>query len=325
MAVFAAIFMIPMMYRYTQSKHPRSGIAGCLAFTVISLSEYTVHSDSLNRGSVAKIAWTRGVAFIVGIVASVIVNWLLWPFVARHELRKSLSAMMLHCAIVYRGVVAKYIYYEDGDAPNSLDVTNSEQLEGQLREGFVRIRQLLALTRHEIRLRAPFEPLPYSALIEACEHFFECLVDVRLSSLFFKPNYLTSVANNELLSFRRDAVAAILMNLYVLAGALRGDRPVPRYLPSAIAARKKLLEKMAEVEDEDLVRREEEEEDGKGAKRRWADVYQYAYSAALTDIVDQLEQMRVWTTKIVGERGFDLPVVDGEVDEGWISRPCTPK
>jgi hypothetical protein len=28
MAVFAAIYMIPMIYRFTQSTHPRSGIVG---------------------------------------------------------------------------------------------------------------------------------------------------------------------------------------------------------------------------------------------------------------------------------------------------------
>jgi hypothetical protein len=34
-------------------------------------------------------------------------------------------------------------------------------------------------------------------------------------------------AAETLLAYRRDAVAAVLMNLYVLAGALRGDRKVP--------------------------------------------------------------------------------------------------
>jgi len=34
-------------------------------------------------------------------------------------------------------------------------------------------------------------------------------------------------AAESLLAFRRDAVAAVLMNLYILAGALRGDRKVP--------------------------------------------------------------------------------------------------
>lgn len=104
-----------------------------------------------------------------------------------------------------------------------------EMLEGRLREGFVRIRQLMALTRHEIRLRGHFDPSPYSALIDSCESFFEYLVAVRQSSLFFHPHYISNQEQGaeSLLSYRRDAVAAILMNLYVLAGALRGDRPVP--------------------------------------------------------------------------------------------------
>ena len=38
MAIFAAVYMIPMLYRFTQSSHPRSGVVGCLSFTVVSLS-----------------------------------------------------------------------------------------------------------------------------------------------------------------------------------------------------------------------------------------------------------------------------------------------
>jgi hypothetical protein len=85
------------------------------------------------------------------------------------------------------------------------------------------------LTRHEIRLRGPFNPLPYSGLIEGCERFFEYLVSLRQSSLFFHPYYISDnrQAAEDLLAYRRDAVATILMNLYVLAGALRADRKVP--------------------------------------------------------------------------------------------------
>lgn len=146
MAIFAAIFMIPMIHRYTQSLHPRSGIIGCISFTVVSLSTIAEQDGP----STITIAWTRGLAFAVAITASVLTNWVMWPFVARHELRKSLSAMMLHLAILYRGVVSKYIYYVDGQEPSAQDIERSEMLEGRLREGFVRIRQLLELTRHEI-------------------------------------------------------------------------------------------------------------------------------------------------------------------------------
>lgn len=317
MAAFAAIVMIPMMYRFTQSSHPRSGLIGCISFTIISLSIYK-HGGS---PTAAHIAWTRGLAFLVGVVAAVAVNYILWPFVARHELRKSLAMMMLYAAVLYRGVVAKYIYFADGEEPSPQDLERSEMLEGRLREGFVRIRQLMELTRHEIvspfhtrchetlivlqPLRAPFNVRPYSALTDASERFFDHLVEIRQSSLYFQPCMLagTASANDMLISVRRDAVAAILMNLYILAGALRAGRPVPRYLPSAAAARKRLLDRMERVEREQIAGPKRPKP---GKSRRWADVYQYAYSSALTDIVEELQQLQACTKAITGEVGFDV-------------------
>ena len=317
MAVFAAILLIPMLHRFTQSSHPRSGLLGCVAFIVISLDRYSAVSEN----STVTLAWTRGLAFVVGIIASVIVNWILWPFIARHELRKSLSSMMLHSAILYRGVIARYVYYAEDEEPGPKDVERSEVLEGRIREGFVRLRQLLELTRHETRLRAPFDPLPYSAILASLEAFFGHLIEIRQSSLYFQTPTLTSDPTQQsiqeaLTAARRDAVAVVLMNLYILACALRADQPVPRYLPSAATARKKLLDRMESVEAENRARLMAEEAQGgidrtetngtaggrEGRKtRRWADVYHYAYSSALTDIVEELQIMGRYTKEICGE------------------------
>ncbi|RDW71991.1 putative BRE4 [Coleophoma crateriformis] len=303
MAVMASIFMLPMLYRFTQSSHPRSGIVGCISFVVVSLDAYKLNGQP----SIERIAWTRGVAILVGVVSAVVMNWILWPFVARHELRKALSAMMIYSSIIYRGVVAKYVYYEEGEPPNKQDIERSEMLEGRLREGFVRIRQLLALTRHEIRLRGPFNPLPYSALIDGCERFFEYLVSVRQAAIFFHPHYMTDndQAAESLLAYRRDAVATVLMNLYVLAGALRGDCKVPRYLPSAAAARKRLLDHMAELEVQQPTTNGNSRATAGADARKWSQIYSYSYSQSLTGCVQQLEQLQKYTKEIVGEQGFD--------------------
>jgi hypothetical protein len=122
-------------------------------------------------------------------------------------------------------------------------------------------------------------------------------------------------ASEALLPFRRDAVATILLNLYLLAGALRGNQKVPKYLPSAAAARKKLLDRMAEVEIEyanartltGIVPK-------KGVGRRFAEVYQFAYSQNLSACVEQLENMVKYTKAICGEEGFD-PIDENESDE----------
>ncbi|KAI1451272.1 hypothetical protein F4805DRAFT_463968 [Annulohypoxylon moriforme] len=299
-AVFAVIFMLPMIYRYTQSAHPRSGLVGCISFTVVSLSEIAAQG----KPSPATIAATHGVAMVVGVVASVVVNWVLWPFVARHDLRKAVASMMFYCSIVYRSIVSRYVYYEEGDEPTKEDIRSSEILEGRLREGFVRLRQLLGLTRHEIRLRAPFDPLPYSALIDACERFFEYIVTARQASLFYHPHFIRDNTDfaAALLGHRRDAIATILTNLYVLSGALRADRKVPRYLPSAAATRKQLLDMMGALETE-LAASGKLSADKKSEGRKWAQIYSYSYNESLTGCVEQLEELEKYTKAIVGEQG----------------------
>ncbi|KAH8666333.1 hypothetical protein BX600DRAFT_397143 [Xylariales sp. PMI_506] len=309
-AVFALIFMAPMMYRFSQSTHPRSGLVGCISFTVVSLTSYTYEGQQ----SPAVIAATRGGAMAIGVVASIAVNWILWPFVARHDLRKAISAMIFYSSIVYRSIVSKYVYYEEGHEPTKRDIENSEILEGRLREGFVRLRQLMGLTRHEIRLRSPYDPLPYSALIDACERFFEYVVALRQSTLFYHPHFIRDnpEAAARLLGYRRDAIATILTNLYVLSGALRAGRKVPKYLPSAAATRQKLLEQSKILEAE-ITNSNDFSSRVKTEGEQWAQIYSYSYNESLTGCVEQVEALEKYTKIIVGVQGFDA----GLKDQGW--------
>jgi hypothetical protein len=138
--------------------------------------------------------------------------------------------------------------------------------------------------------------------------------------MFFHPNYMSDSVNasEALLPFRRDAVAAILLNLYILCGALRGNRKVPKYLPSAAAARKKLLDRMAEVEMEYAnTRILTGAVPKKGVGRRFAEVYQFAYSQNLSNCVERLENMVRYTKAICGEEGFD-PVGEDDSDEAKL-------
>jgi len=92
--------------------------------------------------------------------------------------------------------------------------------------------------------------------------------------------------NRSLLSFRRDAVASILMCLYVMAGALRVKKPIPKYLPSAAVARKHLLDQMEEAELETEEERIQQRPWQTGEKhRRWADVYRECHPLVFILIV----------------------------------------
>ncbi|XWW98797.1 hypothetical protein V2A60_006800 [Cordyceps javanica] len=311
MGAFAAVYMLPMLYRYTLSSHPRSGLVGSLAFTVVSLGLLDPSRETATTTPAAVFTACQGVTFFVGTAAPILVNWVLWPFVARHELRAALSSMLFFMSVTYRSVAATYVYFEAGGAPTAADVRRSELLEGRLREGFVRIRQLLVLTRHEPRLRGRFDPLPWSALTEACERFFEHLIAVRQAALRYDTGCVrdSPAAAEALLPHRRDAVATVLANLYVLAGALRARRRVPRYLPSAAATRKALLVRSDAVEA-DIMAREATAAAAAtlhqvDTHRKWSDIYRFSYNQSLTGCIVQLEEMEKYTKLIVGEQGFD--------------------
>ena len=98
--------MMNPVFRFALSSHPRSGLMSCLSFTIVSLS---AHRAKGGEGGPKEIAWSRGIALVTGVVAAVLVNWVVWPFVARHELRKSLSHMLLNLGIAYRAVVARFV------------------------------------------------------------------------------------------------------------------------------------------------------------------------------------------------------------------------
>lgn len=105
------------------------------------------------------------------------------------------------------------------------------------------------------------------------------------------------------------------MNLYVLAGASKGNRKVPKYLPSAVAARKRLLDQVAELEIEYADARTSTGlvQTG-GGGHKFAEVYQFAYNQAFTQCVEQLEQLQKHTKAICGEEGFD-PIDETESDK----------
>lgn len=128
----------------------RSGLVACLSFIVVSL---TLSNHDGDQSTHALHAVIKGVVFFVGTAAPILINWILWPFVARHELRFALSTMLFYMSILYRDSILSYSASSTADAtsacfdaacnPDSQDIQKSELLEGRLREGFVRIRQLL--------------------------------------------------------------------------------------------------------------------------------------------------------------------------------------
>jgi hypothetical protein len=132
LAVFAGLFMGPHFYRFVQSSHPRSGLIACISFTLVSQSMY---QSKANDTTIIKDAWTRGVAIIVGVTSSIFINWIFWPFVARHEVRKGMAIVLLYLSQSYQIVADRYLYKYQGNDPDQWTIALSEIREARLRSG----------------------------------------------------------------------------------------------------------------------------------------------------------------------------------------------
>ncbi len=73
------------------------------------------------------------------------------------------------------------------------------------------------------------------------------------------------------------------------------------YLPSAAAARRRLLDKMTELET--AFASDHSGPSYRVDHRRWWQVYSYSYNESLTECAAQLDLMEPYTKLIVGEQG----------------------
>ncbi|RDW28886.1 hypothetical protein B0I73DRAFT_129601 [Yarrowia lipolytica] len=253
MGVFCAVFMIPCLYRFTVSNHPRSGLMGCLSFTIVALGIYTDKLQGPKRWRDANPVtgtWTRALGILIGLWSAILISWILWPFVARTESRVFTADMLGHVSQCYQIVADRYLYHDLDDDPTTLAIELSQIREARMRQGFQAYRELILSTRHEPSLRGDFPIQTYLALFQSCEHVFNRIVEARISSVYFRIYEFdeTKETTAHLLSYRRDAIAATIMVLFIIADCYRARRPVPRYLPSSKMARKRLFQTIASLE-----------------------------------------------------------------------------
>lgn len=317
LAVFCAIFMIPSMYRFILTGHPRSGLFGCMSFTIVSL-QLVAQQQRHGPINVFKECWTRLVSLEVGLLVAVVISWLFWPFVARHEVRKFMSVLLSNISKCYQIVSDSYIYRDGGFQLTDLSLQLSEVRESRMRESIKAFETLLELTQHEPSIRGDFDQEPYRKLARSCAIICQKIADARISSIHFNiyENDRNAEATKRLLALRRDAVASVLFLLYILSGAFRSKNQVPKLLPSAVMSRKLLFDLVQELDvryssghlqEETTTSTTSVVDDSFDRVREndiqlWRRIHELAFSSAFTDITEELEKIIAYSKYILGER-----------------------
>ncbi|KAG0034479.1 hypothetical protein BGZ81_004511 [Podila clonocystis] len=96
---FAGVFLI------LETSHPKLGIIMLLSYSSITFIMY----EGQTPETIYEVCYKRAVTVIIGIIISVIMNSLLWPILARRELRKEIAYLIGRQGVLFAELVNKFL------------------------------------------------------------------------------------------------------------------------------------------------------------------------------------------------------------------------
>ncbi|CEP64614.1 Bre4p LALA0_S12e02960g [Lachancea lanzarotensis] len=311
-ATFASIFCFFLSFNFFANGNRKSSFTGFMCFIVIALEPYSKGTSQLNQSFIWKNTWVTGVALLCGIIPSIPINWFLWSFTARHELRLSVASLLGHISHSYQIVTDRYLYRDAGDAPNELTKKYSNIREVRLSQSLIAVREMLRKARTEPTYIFVFKADVYQQLLDVCEFLLEKMIEARLSGQYFEVWEVDRDCNvsRALLSHRRDSVASVIFVLYMISNCFLSTHRVPAYLPNTIMSRKKLFDLSSQLEssmNESRGSTAAEEPDGLDESSNhedtshWAHIHGMAFARTFTEISEAVQKIVYLSREILGE------------------------
>lgn len=238
LAVMGAVFLTFTLYRYTSSKHPRSGFCGSVSFLLIAVILYTDLRVRREDKNIFTMSWATTVAAEIGVITSFVSSWILWPFIARSELYVCLGDMIDNLS-----KYAKYMFETHACRIGTNDIPESTKemchiFESRLLRKLHSIRAIVVMAQAEPLFRRWFYAGSYLSIVERCDRFLLDLIVCRISSTHFCVNPESQVQR----LFIKDAIGCQLFLLYLVSGSLKQRTYVPQRVPSVHTSEQFLFE-----------------------------------------------------------------------------------
>ncbi|KAJ3042166.1 hypothetical protein HDV00_008052 [Rhizophlyctis rosea] len=298
------IWAYPWWYVYLHTPHARIGTTAMLTYLVVVMLAY-VQGSALGQ-SITEFAWKRCATMLVGVIVAVLISAYIWPFIARVQLRLSISRSLFQMGDMYSRLA-----YLVSNPPTKLscedDIAHLRMLEKRVRKRAAAHKTLLGLTRNEPRLKGSFREEVYGEILKGEVNLVERLGTLRkiLQEGVFNEEggeggeggFVMKILVKPVEMYRRDMFVAILLYFHVLAGSLNAKTPLPTFLPAARAARLRLLAKLREMSRKDEV-------EGKKRDDHVRYLYFFAYALATEDIIEELESVADRVRLLFGQLRF---------------------
>ncbi|KAG0172340.1 hypothetical protein DFQ28_011056 [Apophysomyces sp. BC1034] len=288
LCAFAVIIALPTFYIHFATSYNKVGIITLVSYMIIALNRY---AKPVANESTAATVWKRTGTLVVGIIFAAVLNWMLWPFVARDAVRKSISGVLDDLGDYFTYLMGTFLYHDKGIPPTEDDIKESRKIEKKIQKTINACSVLLELTDHEPRLKGPFPKEFYKEMIVSLGNLLDHILSIRLALLKMPPMVKDELMQHDQNIYRRDLVASLLLHFHTLSTSLKSKSPLPIYMPSARVARIRLL-------------RHRLEERTTSHLLKYHNMAWFSMASSTEEVIEELEHFTDLTRFVVGENKF---------------------
>ncbi|KAI7864354.1 hypothetical protein BDF14DRAFT_1732339 [Spinellus fusiger] len=267
LALFAVILAIPFFYIHLASTYNKVGIVVLISYLVVALSRYA------NPDITEPIKETV---------------WMVWPFIARHATRKSISLVIHELGDYYAYLMGTFLYHDPLVPPSEEDIRQSQKMESKIQSSIDSCSMLLELTDHEPRLKGPFPKEFYKEMLISIRNILDRIMSIRIALTKMPEVVKHSICKKDTHYHRHHMYASLLLYFYTLSVSLRSKTPLPVYMPALNSSREKLMKNRQEDH----------------AGERWvklSNLTWFATACSTDEIISELEYLKNLIQFIVGE------------------------
>ncbi|KAF7725301.1 hypothetical protein EC973_000311 [Apophysomyces ossiformis] len=255
LAAFAVMLAVPFFYIHLASTYNKVAIVVLISYMVVALSR------------------------------------MVWPFVARHATRKTISAIINELGEYYTYLTSNFLYHDINMPPSEEDIKTAEKMERKIQSSIDASFVLLQLTEHEPRLKAPFLKSFYGSMIVSLRNLLDRLMSMRTALTKMPLEVKQDICRPEYYVLRRKMISALTVHFYILSSSLKAKSSFPIYMPSAAEAREELLKSAEKQPDHEKW-------------IRFRSLAWFALACSTQEIIDELDHLTTLIRYIVGDNRY---------------------
>ncbi|RIA80608.1 hypothetical protein C1645_882065 [Glomus cerebriforme] len=252
LSFFIVLYTIPMVYLMSSPPLIFVSILSRISFATVLLPQFVIMKNRIpNADRPIVTAYKNLVITALIIILVFILQVFIYPNLARHELRKRLSNIIVDIIFYYEefSIINNKLLSNNSltqaQREDELQIIDRElrHVERKIRYALIKIQPLFVFSTAEPRLIAPFPVQKYEIILMHLRHIYDRLSWARLTTVG-KKAFSDNVIQNFIIPLqptRTELQSVSIVLMYLYANVLVSKRPLPRILPKSTVIRDNLL------------------------------------------------------------------------------------